>query len=142
MSTRPRATNPNSRPLTTPSSTTAEGMVQCSTTTYQAMSAAPATSARTSPPEIRTFEPITGAPRSRELRTGPGQEDRAQQVVASEQLGGGTGEAHFAALQEEAAVGQGHRPVDALLDQDDRGAGGVDGAHDLHQAVHRLGREA
>ena len=68
-------------------------------------------------------------PRSRRLPAratgggrGPLEEHRADDVVALEQLGGGTLEADLALLEEVGPLGDGEGDVDRLLDQDDRGA--------------------
>ena len=70
------------------------------------------------------------------------EEDRAQQVVAGQQVGGRPVEADLAALDEEGVVGQAHGPVHALLDEDHRGAVGVDPPHDVHEPVDGHGGQA
>ena len=68
--------------------------------------------------------------------SGPVQVHRPEDVVPLEQLGGGALEAHLALLHEHGAVGEAQRGGDRLLHQDDGGAVGVDGPHDLEEVLH------
>ena len=58
-----------------------------------------------------------------------------QDVVALEQLGGRALEAHLALLHEDGPVGQAQGGGHRLLHEDDGGAVGVDGPHDLEQVL-------
>ena len=66
-------------------------------------------------------------------RVRAGDEDRAQDVGALEQLGRLPFEAHRALLHEHRALGEVQRDVDRLLDDDDRRAAAVDLADHLEQ---------
>jgi hypothetical protein len=63
------------------------------------------------------------------------EEDRPQEIVASEELGRRTVETDLSPFDEEGVLGQAHGPVDALLDEDDGGPVGVDPANDGHETL-------
>ena len=59
-----------------------------------------------------------------------------------EQFGGRAREADLALLHEDGALGEAQSDVHRLLDEDDRGAAVVDGAHDVEQPVDDRRRQA
>src|SRR3546814_10514116 len=71
-----------------------------------------------------------------------GDEHRAQDVGALEQLSGGAGEAHLALLHEHGPLGEVERDVHRLLDDDDGGAAAVDLLHHLEELAHDRDRKS
>jgi hypothetical protein len=71
----------------------------------------------------------------------PLQEHRAEDVGAFEQLGRRAPEADLALLEEHGGVGHLQGDVDRLLDEDDRGPGGHDVAHEREELGDDRGRQ-
>ena len=71
-----------------------------------------------------------------------GEEDRAEQVGATAELGGRPVEPHLALLEEDRSVGDGERHVGGLLDEQDRRAGLARGAEQGQEVADDQGGEA
>ena len=70
------------------------------------------------------------------------QEDGTSDVVAGDEVSGGTLEADLALLEEDGALADFRGDVEALLDHDQGDACGMDPPHDLDQLADDNGRQA